>query len=195
MGGIRPVAENFCVKTQPSVAPGLDGGTSRRLAQGPALLLGLGNVLLTDDGVGVHVLHALRSDFAPDGPSSSVRLCDGGTLGLALLTEIEAVDSLIVIDATHFGAAPGSVRVFVDGEMDKQLRGARRSVHEVALTDLIAAAQLTERAPARRALVGIQPESLAWGTEPTSAVHAAIPQACAAVHELLTDWGQYDARR
>ncbi len=195
MGCIQPVAENFCVKTQPTGAPGLGDGTSRRLAQRPALLLGLGNVLLTDDGVGVHVLHALRSDFPPRGACSSIRLCDGGTLGLELLTEIEDVDSLIVIDATRFGAAPGSVRVFIDGEMDKQLRGARRSVHELALTDLIAAAQLTERAPARRALVGIQPESLAWGTEPTSSVQAAIPWACAAVRELLSEWGECDARR
>ncbi len=195
MGRNQAGAENFRVKTQPREALGPGSGTRGRLAQRPALLLGLGNVLLTDDGVGVHVLHALRSDFAPAGESPSIRLCDGGTLGLELLTELEDVDSLIVIDATRFGASPGSVRVFVDAEMDKQLRGVRSSVHEVALTDLIAAAQLTERAPARRALVGIQPESLQWGTEPTSAVQAAIPRACAAVRELLIDWGECDARR
>jgi hydrogenase maturation protease len=195
MGRLQAGAENFLVDTQPREAPDPGNGHSGRLAQRPALLLGLGNVLLTDDGVGVHVLRALQTDPTLGSAPPGIRLCDGGTLGLGLLTELENVDSLIVIDAMRFGATPGSVRVFVDGQMDEQLRGARRSVHELALTDLIAAAQLTERAPARRALVGIEPDSLDWGTEPTSAVQAAIPRACAAVRELLTDWGECDARR
>ena len=193
MGVNEHRAENFAVETRPSEAPGSVSGTSGQLADRPVLLLGMGNILLTDDGVGIHVLRALEPDLATGGASCRVRLCDGGTLGLELLTALEGAKSLVVIDATRFGASPGTVRVFVDGEMDKQLRGGRRSVHEVALADLMAAAQLIGRAPARRALVGIQPESLQWGTEPTLAVHAAIPHACSAVRQVLTDWGESNA--
>ena len=161
-----------------------------------ALLLGLGNVLLSDDGIGVHVVRAL--DAAPRRADSgvAVAVCDGGTLGLELLNQLdEHIDALIVVDATEFGAAPGTVQVFPGRAMDDQVGGRRRSVHEVALADLLVAASLTGRAPARRALVGIQPASTEWGLAPTEPVHAAIPVACRAVEALLLDWSTHHADR
>ena len=78
---------------------------------GTILILGLGNTLLTDDGIGLHVIAALDRDDARRSDGSVVVL-DGGTLGLALLPEIEAATALIVVDAANFGGAPGEVRVF-----------------------------------------------------------------------------------
>ncbi len=152
------------------------------------LLLGLGNVLLSDDGIGIHVLRALDASERTRRSDSAVALRDGGTLGLNLLMELDGIGTLVVIDAMEFGCAPGTVRAFVGEDMDRQLGGKCRSAHEVALADLMSAAVLTGAVPGRRALVAVQPASTDWGLAPTEAVRAAIPAACDAVLNLLEDW-------
>lgn len=153
-------------------------------------VLGVGNSLLQDDGIGVHVIAALRTDFHGDWPGTGCEpeLIDAGTVGLALLPIIEDATMLVVVDATELGQPPGAVRVFRDGQIDRLLSGKRRTVHELALADLFAAAALRGRTPARRALIGIQPGCTDWGLHPTPAVAAAIPRACAAVWTLLRKW-------
>jgi hydrogenase maturation protease len=149
------------------------------------LILGIGNTLLTDEGIGVHVVHALAEQF---GEADDVTLLDGGTLSFTLAGAIEDADRLIVVDASELKADPGTVRTFVDADMDTFLSGPRRSVHEVGLTDLMSMARLADRLPARRALVGIQPAVLDWGEAPSAAVAAAIPAACGAVTRLIEAW-------
>ena len=149
------------------------------------LILGLGNTLLSDEGVGVHVLEALAADALPE----SVTLLDGGTLSFTLAGPIQEHDALIVVDAAQLQCSPGSVRVFIGQDMDAFLLHNRRSsVHEVGLTDLRAMAMLAGHWPENRALVGIQPQKLDWGEAPTHEVAAAIPAACAAVHAVLRRW-------
>ncbi|MBU6444789.1 MAG: hydrogenase maturation protease [Alphaproteobacteria bacterium] len=152
------------------------------------LVLGLGNILLTDDGVGVHVVRALGALQQEQVIDPAIALCDGGTIGLALLSEVETSGALIAIDATEMHAPPGAVRSFVGAEMDAQLAGQKRTAHEVALADLMMAANLAGKAPLKRALIGIQPQSTGWGLEPTAAVAAAIPVACKAALSLLERW-------
>ena len=120
------------------------------------LVLGLGNILLTDDGVGVHVLRALCGLQYEGVIDPKIALCDGGTIGLALLSEVETSGALIAIDATEMHAPPGAVRSFVGKEMDAQLAGPKRTAHEVALADLMMAANLAGKAPPRRALMHSQ---------------------------------------
>lgn len=126
------------------------------------LVLGLGNSLLSDDGVGLHLL-ALLSDR---NPGSGVRLRDGGTIGLALLGDIQDATALIALDACRTGQPPGHVGLFEGPAMDAMLRGTKRSAHEVALADLMDAARLVDALPARRALIGIEPASTALGAGP-----------------------------
>ena len=152
------------------------------------LLLGLGNLLLSDDGIGIHVLRALDASERTRRSCAALALRDGGTLGLNLLMELDGIGTLVVIDAMEFGCAPGTVRSFVGEDMDRQLGGKCRSAHEVALADLMSAAVLTGAVPVRRALVAVQPASTDWGLAPTEAVRAAIPEACEVVHTLLEDW-------
>jgi hydrogenase maturation protease len=152
------------------------------------LLVGVGNILLTDDGVGVHIIRELEVRRRRGEISERTALRDGGTIGLALLPEFDDAESLIVIDAIEMGAPPGTVRVFQGPNMDVQLRGKKSTVHEVALADLMAAARLTGSAPERRALVGIQPGSTEWGLYPTDLVCAAIPKACDIVLSLVEEW-------
>lgn len=152
------------------------------------VVLGVGNTLLTDEGVGVHVVEQLRRDY-PD--LDAVEYLDGGTLSFTLAGPMAEAEKLIIIDAAELKAAPGTVTLFENQAMDDYLGyGKRRSVHEVSLLDLLAIAHLTDSLPARRALIGIQPQELGWGDAPSPVVAAAIPQACAMALDLIRKWRQ-----
>lgn len=151
------------------------------------LVLGIGNTLLTDEGVGVHVIRSLAGRMFAD--ADGVELMDGGTLSFTLAGAIEAAASLIVVDAAQLHAAPGAVRVFEADGMDAFLLGNRKSsVHEVGLSDLMTIAKLTGHWPGQRALVAIQPEKVDWGEAPTRDVAAAIPVACDEIQSLIEAW-------
>ena len=156
---------------------------------GTCLVIGVGNTLLQDDGIGIHVANTLRHH---EDISSYCEIIDGGTIGLALLPEVEDADTLVIVDAAEIGEAPGAVRVFVDDEVDQHLSSKRRSVHEVAIVDLLAAAGIRGARPRHCALVAVQPESTDWGLEPTPRVQEAIPAACEAIHTLTRRW-RHDA--
>ena len=157
----------------------------RSAAKKKVLVLGIGNTLLQDDGVGVHVTERFRSIRGDD---PDLEILDGGTIGLSLLPDVEDADSVVIVDASEIGAKPGAIRVFHDEEIDRQLSGKRRSVHEVALYDLFSAAAIRGRSPERRALIAIQPGSTDWGLEPTPEVQASIPLACEALDSLTQRW-------
>lgn len=151
------------------------------------LVLGIGNLLLTDDGAGIHVVRHLarRQPIRPD-----IDYVDGGTLNFLLAPRIEEAERLLVVDAAALGAVPGTRHTFHGEDMDRFLQGRGRSAHEVGLLDLLTMARLVGRLPARRALLGIQPASLDWGDHPTPAVARAIPQAAQEVVHLLEQWGR-----
>jgi hydrogenase maturation protease len=148
-------------------------------------VLGLGNTLLKDEGIGVHVLHALREREGDD----SLELIDGGTLSFTLSPYIEDAERLIVIDAAELKRPAGSVACLEADEMDDFVLGNRkRSVHEVSLMDLLAIARLNGCLPDHRALIAVQPHSVDWGEAPTPRVAEAIPRACAAIDQLIQRW-------
>lgn len=149
------------------------------------LVMGVGNTLMQDDGVGIEVTRALAGQ---PGLHPSVKLIDGGTIGLALLPEIEDADAVIVVDASELGAPAGTLDVFHNEEIDALLSGKRRTVHEVALLDLFAAAAIGGRLPAQRTLVAIQPQCTDWGSGCTEPVRAAAAQACTLIGNLVNDW-------
>ena len=149
------------------------------------LVMGVGNTLLQDDGIGVHVTETLKaSQHSPPG----IDYIDGGTIGLSLLPEIEEADAVVIVDASEIGEPPGAMRIFRNTEIDQQLSGKKKTVHEVALSDLFSAAAIRGRCPSERALVAIQPASTDWGLEPTADVKAAIPRACEAISNLTRRW-------
>ena len=147
-------------------------------------VLGVGNDLLQDDGAGIHTLRR----FAATNKHRDVDTVDGGTIGLALMSELSGRSGLIVIDAMRLGKSAGTVTILEDADMDRCLRNHHGSAHEVGISDLMDALRLSGDLPARRALVGIEPESIEWGTEPTPGVAKAIDQAAAAIHGLLSEW-------
>ena len=149
------------------------------------LVLGIGNVLLGDEGAGVHAMRRLEQGARLPG----VEFADGGTLGFTLAGLIESKPALIVLDAAEMKAAPGSVAGFEGSRMDEFLGSERkRSVHEVGLLDLMAVAALGGRLPPRRALIGIQPQTIDWSETPSAAVAQAIPRACEHARQLIERW-------
>lgn len=150
------------------------------------LVLGIGNTLLGDEGAGVHAIYELQKRNTE---LDKVEFMDGGTLSFTLAASVEDCDKLIVIDAAELKSPPGTVRTFVNEDMDHFLGSQRkRSVHEVSLMDLLGVALLSGRLPKHRALIGIQPQFIDWATEPTDAVSAGIGEACTQAESLLRAW-------
>jgi hydrogenase maturation protease len=149
------------------------------------LVLGIGNTLLSDEGVGVRMLDWMQRHFPA---LTGIRYLDGGTLSFTLAPYIEDADNLIVIDAAELDAAPGTVQVFADAEMDRFAGKTKRSVHEVSLGDLLAIAHLSGAMPANRALVAIQPRVVDWGNRLSNPVKQALPEVANRVLALLGDW-------
>jgi hydrogenase maturation protease len=150
------------------------------------LLLGIGNTLLTDEGVGVHVLQTLAA--GPPLPAQ-VELLDGGTLSFTLAGPIQDADALIVVDAARIGQPPGAWQLLQGEQMDAFLLGNRKSsVHEVGLTDLRAIAILSGHWPKQRAMLAIEPKYIDWGEQLTPEVAAAVPAVAQAIRELVQEW-------
>jgi hydrogenase maturation protease len=148
------------------------------------LVIGIGNSLFGDDGAGIHVIDRLADHGLPD----DVRLVDGGTLSFTLLELVENAERLIVVDAAQLDAQPGTVEVFHDEAMDEFLTSAKRpSVHEVNLLDVLVGARIRGRLPARRTLVGIQPESLDWSSTPTVKVAEGVARAADQIAALCKE--------
>jgi hydrogenase maturation protease len=154
------------------------------------VVLGIGNTLMSDDGVGIHVIRELqgrqKDRLLPEG---NIEILDGGTLGFLLVDRLAGADGMVVVDAANLGEAAGSVRVIDDAEIDRFLDdNPSLSVHEVGLVDLLQMMALSGQTPRLRALVGIQPEMIDWGTEMSPSVAAGVPKASRAVTQVLTQW-------
>jgi hydrogenase maturation protease len=149
------------------------------------LILGIGNSLLSDEGLGIRMLDYLQRHY-PELPN--ITYLDGGTLSFTLAPWIEEADRLIVIDAAELKASPGTIEVFEGEAMDRFSSKTKRSVHEVSLGDLLAIAHLTGFLPENRALVAVQPRDIDWGQCLSNPVKLALPRAADHIIELLQGW-------
>jgi hydrogenase maturation protease len=131
------------------------------------LVLGLGNVLLADDGVGAAAVARLDDEFEPP---EGAHVLDGGTLGLSLLPFVEDADAVILVDAVRTGARPGTF-IRIDGDAVPHAVATRLSPHQIGVADLLDGARWRERYPARVVLLGLEPESItmAFGLSPAVA--------------------------
>lgn len=153
------------------------------------VVIGVGNILLRDEGVGVAVAWQLAAAAAlaegtAGSPLANARIVDGGTLGLDLLDIIRTTDRLILIDAVDLGAAPGSVVVLRGPDVHGALNG-HVSAHQVGVGDLIAVALLTGTLPRDVILIGIQPGAIEVGLDLTPPVAAAVQVAADLVRDEL----------
>jgi hydrogenase maturation protease len=145
----------------------------------PLLVLGLGNLLCTDDGLGAVAVHRLLREYEP--PEGAVVL-DGGTLGMALLPHLESADVVVLVDAIRTDDPPGTL-VRLEGEDVAPAVAARLSVHQVGVVDLLDSARLLDCYPPKVILLGLVPASLGLGVELTPAVDTQLPLLVTAVVE------------
>lgn len=150
-----------------------------------ALVLGVGNVLLRDEGIGVRAVEELQRRYSiPD----TVELIDGGTSGIELLRFFDDVDHLLIIDAISAGHPPGSV-LRVEGDDVPATFETRITPHQLGLSDLLAAAKLTDQMPGHLVLFGVEPKSLESGVGFTPEVEGAIEKLTGHVVEELRRLG------
>jgi hydrogenase maturation protease len=149
------------------------------------LLIGLGNILLRDEGVGVHVIHVLkeRYHFNP-----FIEIIDGGTLGLDLLPLLEERDKILFIDAIDFGKEPGHLGE-IQGEEISSAFQTKLCVHHIGLPDLLLAAKWMDMDPTKICLIGIQPESMDMGLEMTELIKGKRQELVDRTIARLETWG------
>jgi hydrogenase maturation protease len=147
--------------------------------------MGLGNILLGDEGVGVHAVHHLRKRYHFDPP---IEIVDGGTLGLDLLPFFDNSDNILFVDAVDFGKEPGYVGEIEDGSIPTALQ-TKLSVHHIGIPDLLLAGLWMDRKPKRICLIGIQPESLAMGLELSEPLKSKMEELVERVIAKLETWG------
>lgn len=149
------------------------------------LILGIGNLIMTDDGVGVRVIHLLRERYSfPE----TVTVLDGGTLGLDLLHHLEGIRRLLVVDAVETGGPPGTLVRLTGDEINIAFH-TKLSPHQMGLQDLLLVAELRGFSPEEMVLLGVQPGEIGMGTELTPAVAEQVePLVCNVLHELDA-WG------
>jgi len=149
------------------------------------LILGLGNVLLRDEGVGVHVVNQLLEQYLFN---SSVEIIDGGTSGLDLLGDIEGRARIIIVDAIEFGQYPGYIGLLKHDEILARIQ-TKLSIHHLGLSDILSTLILLDKIPSEIVLVGIQPEMLETGLVLSEAVNEVIPKVIKVIFSQLKKWG------
>jgi hydrogenase maturation protease len=135
------------------------------------VVLGVGNLLLSDEGIGVHVAHELmKLDLPPE-----VSVVEGGTDGFRLLNVITEADRVIVIDAVRCGADPGSIYRFDVKDVRNVPPGFMTSVHQIGILEVIDLSELIGKTP-QTTVIGVEPKSLEMSMELSDEVKEKIPR-------------------
>jgi hydrogenase maturation protease len=149
-------------------------------------VLSLGNVLMSDDGLGPAVLRAFQEQYVV-GPDVSVM--DLGTPGLDLSPWLADADRVVLIDTVKAALPPGSLRLYKKANLLGQAPGVRVSPHDPGVKESLLALEFAGRAPSEVDLIGIVPAVTTMGLELSPAVAAAIPAAVQAVVASLERFG------
>jgi len=149
------------------------------------VVLGLGNLLNRDEGLGVQALKLLDAQL---GEQSNVELLDGGVLGLNLLMIVEECSHLLILDAVNVGKPAGTV-VELRKEQIPLYAGVKLSQHQVTFQEVLGLANIRGYLPEYLHLVGIQPEDLSIGLELSPTIQFALPEVVSRACAVLQNWG------
>ena len=155
------------------------------------LILGLGNILLKDEGIGVHVAKELQKQNLP----GNVEVIDGGTAGLDVLLSAINVDKLVIIDALRAGKKPGDIyKISLNSEQKDSLTKifsretlSKISLHQIGLLDALSIAEKINIAPEETVIIGVEPGEIDCGLELTEPVMRKVPQIISKVLEEIKD--------
>jgi len=149
-------------------------------------VLGLGNVLMSDDGLGPVAVRAFEAEYVVP---SEVQVIDLGTPGLDLLPWIADIDRVIIVDTVKSDRPPGSVRLYEKADLLRYPPTARVGPHDPGVKEALQALEFAGRAPREVALIGVVPASTAMGLELTPTIRAAIPTVLLAIEVTLARFG------
>jgi hydrogenase maturation protease len=150
------------------------------------VILGIGNILLSDEGIGVHVANELFKRTLPE----NVSVVEGGTDGFRLLNVITEADRLIIIDAVRGGSESGSLYRFDIDDVKSCPSGFKTSVHQIGILEVIDLSGLIGKTP-DTTIIGIEPKSLEMGMELSPEIREKIPR----IIELVLDEVRRVAKR
>ena len=149
------------------------------------LVLGVGNKLMSDEGVGVHVIERLAEKFQlPE----EVQVLDGGTLGLDLLYYLEGIENLLIVDAAETGKEAGTMIRLQDDEVPAFM-SIKISPHQMGVPDMLAAAKMMDRYPKRLVLWGIQPQLITLGLDLSPVLASKVDSLTDNLADELCAWG------
>ena len=146
------------------------------------MVLGVGNILLKDEGVGVHAVQALESHEWPEG----VVLVDGGTAGIDLLPYLDYAPKIVVIDAIKTDSEPGAI-FRVTPEILSEYKEQTLSLHQVGFLEILDLAEMVGNCP-QAVIYGVQPKEIDWGLELTEPVQAVMPRLLEMVIDEVEKW-------
>ena len=144
--------------------------------------MGMGNLLLKDEGVGVHVIHALKEK---NNLPENVELVDAGTAALDVLQILGDVDKLIVIDAVKGGCTSGTLYKFNPSDIRSANR-ATTSLHQLSFIEALSIVERLGKAPKNVTIIGIEPKEIAIGLELSPEITETIPKVIRLVREMIT---------
>jgi len=147
----------------------------------PCLVLGMGNILLEDEGLGIRALEVLQREF--EFPPE-VELLDGGTTGMGLLDDIGGRQHVLVLDAVQTGEPAGTL-VVMRGEEVPVYFGVRVTPHQLGLADVLATLALSDEQPGSVTVLGLVPESLELTLDLSASIRGRLPALVAAAVEEL----------
>ena len=152
---------------------------------GRIVVLGIGNLLMHDDGVGIHLIRKLEAEFEFQ---PEIELIDGGTMGGDLLPYFEA-ERILIVDAVNFDREPGYVGTLANDEILTRLT-TKLSMHHLGLTDVLSQVKLLGLEPSDIFLVGIQPQSYGeMNIELSDPVASGLERMINIVCDKLQEWG------
>jgi hydrogenase maturation protease len=151
------------------------------MASNRIAVVGVGNLLLKDEGIGIHVVRALQESPLPDG----VVVIDGGT-SPDVLDYLEPADKLVIIDAAEAGGEPGAIYRFRPDDVTLET-GEAISLHELGLISSLKTMSLLGKTPPEVIIIGIQPKEIDWGMELSPELKEKVPEI---VRVVLKETGQ-----
>lgn len=147
-------------------------------------ILGIGNTLYSDEGIGVQILPTLEEFFKDD---PFVEVFDGSTDGMRLLGPVEDADYLIIIDAINAGKEGGTI-ITVEGDEVPAYFGVKMSIHQLGFQEVLAAAKMRDRYPKNIVMIGMQPTSLELGVELTKTNQEKVPELIEEIIKQVNHW-------
>ncbi len=152
---------------------------------GKIVVLGVGNTILSDEGLGVKAVERLREGYEfPE----EVELIDGGTLGIDLLYYLEGVRKLLILDAVSGGGKPGTLYKFKGEEVKGYFR-RKVSMHELGIQEVLALMDVMDKPVEEIVVLGIEPASIELGTDLSPVVEESMPDLLREALSQLEEWG------